>query len=127
MNRYVKSLNEWNEDAPKYNTSPDDDYDAIISKSGQEIRISQKDKDFYILSDGSYFVYKFKDDRIKSDFKYTHFFTFPDSSDTRISLDKFRLFLDDLKDLFGNTLKNTLIYSKDGMYNIVDNKGNILE
>lgn len=111
----------------EYKTAPDDEFDAVVSKSGQEIRISQKDKGYYIMADGSYFVKDYKDKDAEPKAEYSHFFGYPNSDDSRISLDKFRLYLPDLQELFGEELKNTLVYSRDMRFKVVDRKGNIIE
>lgn len=146
MKKYVKSIDEYytldrgrvthktflpkgTVSGREYNTSPDEELEKTRTENGNEIIKSQKEHT-YILSDGSYFLTEYKDPDIEPNTKYTHYYVYVESSDSRVSLDKFRIHLNDLKELMKENelkFKNTLIYSRDRNYKVVDNQGEVLE
>ena len=111
----------------EYNTGPDSNHDSVRTFKNTEIRISQKEDGVFIMPDGSYFVLSYKDPHVKPKEKYTHYFVFTGSDDSRVSLDKFRNYLDELQDAFGKDLKNTLVYARDMLYKVVSPTGEVLE
>lgn len=111
----------------EFNTGPEKNYDSIRTRNNTEIRVSQKEDGVFIMPDGSYFVLSYTDPVVKPKTKYSHYFVFTNSDDSKISLDKFRNFLPDIQDAFGKDLKNTLIYARDMLYKVVDSNGEILE
>lgn len=127
---YIPFLSKGNVSGLEYDTNPDPEFDKVFTaSSGNEIIPSRKEYT-YILADGSYFLSEYIDPDVKPDTKYTHYYVYVESDDSRVSLDKFRIHLPDLKELMKHKdekFKNTLIFARDMQYKVVDNNGNILE